>query len=218
LPTKSPPEATGARRPQDLAKQRQELAKRHIRRAAASVMALRGFSATIEEIARAAGVSARTVFRYYPTHDQLLAAGVREMLSALGEPIFDLPEPERDLDGWIDRLMLEAHLRNSEVLGRAFWDLSAPDTRTSDELADACGRRRPVRMQWMDYITSRSWAAAGGTGPAPPSLLEVFALLFSAFTTNSLAVDFDHTPEQSAELTASMLKTLLKAAVDRAAG
>jgi hypothetical protein len=65
----------------------------------------------------------------------------------------------------------------------------------------------------MDSIVERSWAAAGGRGAPPPPLTEAFWVALSAFTTNALAVDFDHTPEQSAAVSAAMLKTLLKDAV-----
>jgi hypothetical protein len=40
-----------------------------------------------------------------------------------------------------------------------------------------------------------------------------FALEFSAFTTHALMVDFERTPEQIGEITARILRTLLRRAV-----
>jgi AcrR family transcriptional regulator len=194
--------------------QKRELTRRIIGRSAATVMADKGFAATVDEVARVAGVSSRTVFRHFPAHDLLLAAGVREMVTAIGAPIIGLPDPEDDLDGWIDCLALEAHKRNTEVMGRAFWEVCNIDPDASGELASVCTARRSARLQWMAQIAARAWAAAGGRGKPPQDLLEMFVLLFSPFARNGLAVDCGHTPERSAKLAAASLKTLLRAAVD----
>src|SRR5579863_2390420 len=57
-----------------LAEERRDLTRCRIRQAAMEVIAQRGFNATVEEIAQRSGVSPRTIFRHYATHDRLIAA------------------------------------------------------------------------------------------------------------------------------------------------
>jgi AcrR family transcriptional regulator len=53
--------------------------------AAEEVFAQRGASASTEEVARLAGVAIGTVFRHFPTKDDLLAAILKRLLARLAE-------------------------------------------------------------------------------------------------------------------------------------
>ena len=102
------------------------------------VVARRGFGATVDEIAKVSGVSPRTVFRHYASHDLLIATTVKDMYEASGQrPIENLPTPDADLEGWIDGLAVTIHTRNAEILGDAFWDIHAPRHTPSKELLRA---------------------------------------------------------------------------------
>ena len=59
-----------------------------------------------------------------------------------------------------------------------------------------------------------AWDAAGGRGEPPQDLLWAFALHFSTFTTHSLMIDFDLSPNEVAGVTSSTLQTLLAKAID----
>ncbi len=126
-----------------LAAEKRQLTERRIRRAAMEVMALRGFSATVDEIADSAGVSSRTIYRYFATHDQLIAAGIEEGLQAAGQPIPGSPSVGDDFDGWLERIALEAHTKNATVVGAAFWDVLGPAPSESKEIEAARALRRP---------------------------------------------------------------------------
>ena len=177
-------------------------------------MARGGFSVTVDEIAALAGVSSRTIYRYFDTHDQLIAAGIRESLSAAGQLISGLPSVRDDLDGWIDRIALEAATRNATIIGAVFWDLVGPLPSSSKEIEEARALRRKSRMPWMNNLSSVAWVAAGGEGEPPSSLVTTFALALSAFTFHALAADFDYGPEETARFAASMIKERLTAEVD----
>jgi len=99
------------------------------------VVARRGFDATVDEIAQVSGVSPRTIFRHYASHDELIAATVKDMFEAGDRPIENLPSHSDDLDGWLEVLALTAHTRNAEILADAFWDLHAPNRKMSEELS-----------------------------------------------------------------------------------
>ncbi len=197
----------------DLAAEKRQVTRERILRAAMVAMAQRGFSATVEEIAAVAGVSPRTIYRYFDTHDQLIADGYREMLMAVGSIIPDLPSVNDDLEGWIDSIALTAHARNSMIIGAAFWDVFKPAPTVSKEIEEVRALRRPIRTQWMTGMAFVAWMAAGGQGEPPPSLVVTFALALSSFTTQGLAADFDYGPEETARFSAAMIKDHLAAAV-----
>ncbi len=178
------------------------------------VVAFRGFDATVAEIAEASGVSPRTVFRLYASHDQLIVATVKDMFEASGQPTEGVPTPTDDLDGWIEGLALTIHTRNAEILGEAFWDIHAPSRNASEALSEVDALRRESRTRGVCYLATLAWQRAGGTGEPPKDLMLAFALNFSAFTTQALMVDFDQTPAEIGVLTAQILKMLLWRAVE----
>jgi AcrR family transcriptional regulator len=197
-----------------LAAEKRQLTEARIRRAAMETMALRGFAATVDEIADRAGVSSRTIYRYFATHDQLIAAGIREGLQAAGQPIPGSPSVGDDFDGWIDRIALEAHTKNATVVGAAFWDVLGPAPSASKEIEEARALRRPTRMQWMSRLSTIAWAAAGGKGEPPTTVVTTFALALSAFTFHALAADFGYGPEETARFASAMIRERLASAVE----
>ena len=178
------------------------------------VVALRGFEATVEEIGQVSGVSPRTIFRHYASHDRLIVNTVKDMYEACGRrPIEGLPPPTDDLEGWIDGLAHTIHTRNAEILGNAFWDIHASRHRSSEVLDEVDSLRRDYRVRGVNYLVNLAWATAGGQREPPKDLVSAFALNFSAFTTHALMVDFDQSPAQIGALTADILKVLLWRAV-----
>ncbi len=178
------------------------------------VVARRGFDATVDEIAQVSGVSPRTIFRHYASHDQLILATVKDMCEACGrKPIEGLPSPTDDLEGWIEGVALTIHTRNAEIFGEAFWDIHAPSRNASPVLSEVNALRHESRTRGIQFLASLAWERAGGTGEPPQDLVLAFALNFSAFTTQALMVDFDQTPAQIGRLTADILKVALRRAV-----
>jgi len=179
------------------------------------VVARRGFDATVEEIAQLSGVSPRTIFRHYKSHDQLIVATVKDMWEACGHrPIEGLPNLSDDLDGWLEGLASTIHTRNAEIIGEAFWDIHAPNHNDTQTLADLPELRREYRVRGVGYLAALAWRTAGGRGDPPEALTLAFALHFSAFATQALMIDFDQTPAEIGELTADLLKIALARALD----
>ena len=216
------------RAPSALVTEQQQLTRSRIRQAAMEVVARRGFDATVEEIAQVSGVSPRTVFRHYATHDRLIAATIRDMFEACGRyPLKSLPRLVDDLDGWIDglprrvedldtwigSLTVTIHSRNARIFGQAFWDIHGPNCTASETLAEVAALRRRYRQRGVGYLVNLAWRSAGGQGEPPESLRSAFALNLSAFTTQALMVDFGQTPAQVGALTADILRALLARAV-----
>jgi AcrR family transcriptional regulator len=175
------------------------------------VVARRGFDGTVDEIAELSGVSPRTIFRHYLTHDRLIAATVKDMYFGWFE---DLPLPGDDLDGWIEELAVTVHTRTAYVVGAAFWDIHAPRANASEVLSEMDAQRRDVRVSGMQTLVKVVWKMAGGMGAPPEDLVLAFALYLSAFATQALMTDFDQTPAQIGALTAGILKMLLWRAIE----
>ena len=209
--------------PPSLAQEQRDLTRTRIRRAAMEVVARQGFDATVDEIAQVSGVSPRTIFRHYTSHDHLIAATVRDMFEACGLPrsvedlddwIEGLPRLFDDLDALIDGVALTFHVRSASIFGAAFWDICAPRPNASAVLAEVDALRRDYRLRGMNYCVNFAWKQAGGVGEPPRDLVLGFALNLSVFTTQALIVDFDQTPAQVGALTATILKLLLRRAVE----
>jgi len=197
--------------PPSLAEEQRDLTRSRIKQAAMEVVAQRGFNVTVEEIAQLSGVSPRTIFRHYATHDRLIAATVNDMYFGWIE---DLPLPGDDLDGWIEDLAVTVHTRTAYVVAAAFWDIHAPRANASEVLSEMDAQRRDVRVRGMQTLVKVVWPMAGGTGEPPEDLVLAFALNLSAFATQALMVDFDQTPAEIGALTADILKMLLWRAVE----
>lgn len=194
------------------------------------VVAKSGFDATVEEIAQLSGVSPRTIFRHYLSHDRLVAATVKDMFEACGrypieglprvvddlEGYLDaLPQDFDDLDSWLESLAVTIHTRTARIFGEAFWDIHAPSTRASEALSEVASLRREYRIRGVGFLAALAWRTAGGIGEPPSKLVLAFALNLSAFTTQALMIDFDRTPTQVGMLTAGILKAFLEDCVDQ---
>ena len=178
------------------------------------IVARKGFGATIDEIARHCAVSPRTIFRHYDSHDALIVETVKEMFNAIGQRADGGPTPEEDVVGWLDDLAHTIHSRNVAILGDAFWDTHAPPTSDSGVLKEVAKLRGDYRRRGVNYLALVAWRNAGGAGTPPQTLQLAFALLFSAFATQALTVDFERSPDEIGALTASILTSLLLRAVD----
>ena len=200
-----------------------------IRRATMEVVARRGFDATVDEIAQVSGVSARTIFRHYASRDRLIVETVRDMFEASGRYpdvasprdvddidawIDSLPQQVADVDRWLEALAVTIHTRMAEVFGTAFWDIYAPPKPGSEALGEVAELCRVYRIRGMRYMAAVAWRSAGGAGEPPEDVTLAFALLLSAHTTQALMADFDQTPAQIGALTADILQTLLRRAVE----
>src|SRR5262245_33272374 len=70
-----------------LADAQRDLARDRILRAARGALAERGLATTVDEVAEAAGVSRRTVFRHFDTRENLFAQALRDGLRSYGDRV-----------------------------------------------------------------------------------------------------------------------------------
>ncbi|MET7831484.1 TetR/AcrR family transcriptional regulator [Micromonospora sediminicola] len=103
--------------------------------AAETVFAEFGTRASTEEVARRAGLAIGTVFRHFPTKDDLLAAIMKRLLAQLVEEA-----TERDLFAFFRHVVAQAAAKKTAVdlLAGSGFDIRVPDALS--HLSDAVGR------------------------------------------------------------------------------
>ncbi len=194
-----------------LADEQRDVARARILRAAGTVLAQRGLAATVDDVAEAAGVNRRTVFRHFATRDGLFASAIREGVRRYAVHLPPAPEDD-DLRDWLLDLLLVTHRLNARN-GRIYWELAVPADDLSGELAAAAAERRDSRQRFAVGVTVRIWQARGGAGEPPEWLVDAVAVHLSGFTTQSLAGDFDRSPDEVARVSARVLEAALAAAL-----
>ena len=196
-----------------LADEQREVARQRILHAAGAALAARGLTATVDDVAEAAGISRRTIFRHFATRDALfvevIRAGVRRYAEQLPAP----PDPPGDLRPWLAELLAVTHRLNARN-GRVFWDLvgvRAEDL--SPELAAAAAECRDSRNRFASTVTEFLWQARGRQDAPPRWLTDAVAVQLSGFTTQSLAGDLNRSPDQVAAVSAQVIEAALAAAL-----
>lgn len=182
-----------------------------ILRAARSVLAERGLDSTVEEIADAAAVSRRTVFRHFSTRDRLLAEAVRDGMRSYGGHLARAPAGE-DLESWLLDAMITVHGLNARH-GRIYWELAGIGPELEGVMAEVAEERRQGRAQLVKAFTAAVWRGAGGRGRPPAWLADSCAVQLSAFSTRALTGDFRRSPEEVGRVCAKTLAAAARAAV-----
>lgn len=195
-----------------LAEAQRDLARTRILRAAGEVLATRGLTATMDDLAEVAGVNRRTVFRHYATRDGLFAQAILAGVHRYGDQLPTPPE-HGDLGEWLRELLVVTHRLNADN-GRVFWEIAAlPIDDLSAELAQAAQESRKARNSFAVKVTGRLWLAGGGRGKPPRWLVDAVAVQLSGFTTQSLIGDLGRSPEDVADVAARVIEAVLDAAI-----
>lgn len=181
-------------------------------RAAGAVLAARGLAATIDDVADAAGVSRRTIFRHFATRDALFVAVIRAGVRRYAEQI---PEPpaDDDLRDWLAELLAITHRLNAGN-GRVMWDLVGPQAREqSEQLAVVAEECRESRNRFAVTVTDVIWRARGGSGLPPRWLVDAVAVQLSGLTTASLGGDLGRSPDEVALVSARVIEAAMASAL-----
>jgi AcrR family transcriptional regulator len=192
--------------------EQRDVARARIVRAAQRVLAARGLATTVDEVAEAAGVSRRTVFRHFVSRERLFAAAIRAGLRTYADHLPPPPERPEDADAWLLEVLLASHRLNARN-GRIYWDLSALGSELTGELAAAGAERREARRGFAARVTRTLWRSRGGRGEPPGWLVDTLAVHLSGFTTQSLAGDFGRSPDEVAQVSFRVVEAAVSAAL-----
>jgi AcrR family transcriptional regulator len=183
--------------------EQRQLARDRIERAAVQVLADKGLSATVEEVAVAAGVSIRTVFRHFGTRDHMIATALRSQLYHYPDTL-PVPASGTTLESWLPKLLERVHRVNAE-LGRAYWELASLGYTLSGELGEVAAERLAGRKRLVTSLARGAWRLADNPSEPPSWLVDLFAIHVSAFTTRELVSDFGRSIEEVALMSSRIL-------------
>jgi AcrR family transcriptional regulator len=176
---------------------------------AKAALAARGFAATVDDIAAAAGVSRRTVFRHFATHDEVLTAAMTEILASYDRLIPGPPPAGADLKTWLGETAVALHNLNARLMGKAFWDMNV------DRPGMTPAERDRQRIGFATQIARHAWRAGNGRGQPPSWVVDAFALQLSGFATNCLA---GYNAEKAGRVSARILSAVLTTALAEEGG
>ena len=195
-----------------LAEELRDATRARILRAAGRVLAARGLAATVDEVAEAAGVNRRTVFRQFATREALIVATVRAGVQRYADQLPAAPEND-ELRGWLVDVLDVTHRLNARN-GRVFWELTGlPSQQLTGQIAQVAAECRESRNRFAAKVADRLWQARRGAGQAPRWLVDAVAVHLSGFTTQALAGDLGRAPEQVAAVSARVIEAALAAAL-----
>lgn len=155
---------------------------------------------TIEEVARVAGVSRGTVYRYWPTKDHLITAAFSRATAEFVQESVAVIDAETTL---IDRLVANAQLVRAYVPDQALLGLDETEPET---VAVLLTRDLPALMApwveiWVPYVESAQAAGEVRAGLDPRRVAEwVLRIVVSVVTTPGVTVDLDDPEDLSAFL------------------
>ncbi|HEX4868050.1 MAG TPA: TetR/AcrR family transcriptional regulator [Acidimicrobiales bacterium] len=188
-------------------------ARERIVRGARAGLAERGLAVRVEDVAAAAGLSRRTVFRYFETRESLLVAALQDSMRSYGKNV-PRPGPDVELEEWLRAALVAVHRMNAQH-GRVYFEL-ASGVELQGELGDLARARRAARAELVHRFTDTAWRLAGGTSDPPPWLHDAVAVSLSAFATEALGPDFGRAPEEVGESLAPALAHAVRGAVAEA--
>lgn len=183
------------------------------------LLADRGVDVTMDDLAQACGVGRRTLFRYFESREDLIAATIAHSYERLMADVFvsdpDTADSEiNDPDQLIATVLTKTH-RVAAVMGRAHWQVAA-DPESHGELGAAIAARRQARTEYVTDFCGRLWSLSNGPGQPPTWLADTFGLVESLFAYQGLQRDFGRTDREVTETTIRIMQVALAAALAEA--
>lgn len=148
-----------------------------------AVFAEKGLRGTADDVAVAAGVSRRTVFRHFPTHGELFALVIVRVLEAYQQEVPGAAAAMEDFEPGLLYAARQAHRLNQEIMGAGFWDIHTQGAGSEPEVLSVLSEFLPRRYELFEAIANAGWKAKGGHGTAPRWVVESCILCLSGFAT-----------------------------------
>jgi AcrR family transcriptional regulator len=198
-------EQSGRPRQSGLQQRKRQLTVDAIVRAAQQGMREYGLDVTVDMIAALAEVDRRTVFRHFPTREDIMSAAFVAMHADYLRHV--PPYAGEDWQDWLVEVARWQHHTSAQV-GRLLWDCQT--RHLSTRMAAVFAKEQQAHKDVWAMLVSTLWQAAGGAG-APPELLRqtVDAHLSSLFT-QAVLRDAQGTPDLAAELATTAITSTVR--------
>ncbi len=176
-----------------------------------TALAASGLDATVDEVAHAAGVSRRTIFRHFANQGELILATLIEVRRRLDEGMPGPPPPGADIETWLTESVVKAHELFRTLIGRFFWDLYTERHHVSPEVTARISGAMALRQRYAKLFADGAWQALGGEGETPTWVRDSCALHSSGFATNAFPA---YSAGETGQLCARLLWLTLTTALD----
>lgn len=180
------------------------------------LLASEGVDVTMDQLAAAAGIGRRTLFRYFPSREALVAAAVRQSYDQLLAEVFARHDESLGPEDTIRSVLTRTHAV-AERMGRAHWQVAA-DPESHGELGEAVAARRQARTRYVSGFVAELWARCGRTDEPPRWLVDTFGLVESLFAFQALQRDLGRSREEIVETTTTAMVAALHEALRATAG
>jgi len=185
------------------------LTRYRVLRSTRPLLAERGLAVSMDDIAEAAGVSRRSLFRHFESRNALIAATLESSLEEFYGVLNEALAADGEFRDWLTALTQRLFAAQSGA-GVAFWQLAAAtDNELPPELAAVNKRRRKNRQQLTEAVADIAWRRAGGRSPCPSVLADTFALTMSTFTGQSLVTDYELSLDRTVELAVTVVTAVI---------
>jgi AcrR family transcriptional regulator len=193
----------------DLLDNPKSLTRYRVLRSTRPLLAERGLSVSMDDIAEAAGVSRRSLFRHFDSRNALIADALESSFEIFGGELREALVAEGDLRDWLAALTRRLLVAQRSA-GVAFWQLtSSADGELPPEFEAVNQRRRTNRERLTEAVANTAWGRAGGRAPCPTVVMDAVALTFSTFTTHSLLEDYDIGVDRVVEVVVTVLTAVI---------
>lgn len=189
-----------------------ELRRRAIR-ATRLLIAQSGLDVSMDQIAAAAGVGRRSLFRHFKSRDALVGEALDSAFRWYESQLDAAMPVNGTLDEWLHSVLRRTHQTHLDA-GRGLWRLaSAFDDELPPEFNAANKRRRAMRRRVTQGLADRAWKAAGGSGDTPEPLVDAMLIVVSSFTTHSMIIDRRRSLESLVRASVAVLLAVIGSAL-----
>ncbi len=185
------------------------LLRKRVIRATRALIATSGLYVSMDQIAEAADVGRRSLFRHFKSRDALVGEVLDSTFRWHEDQLDAAADSFGPLAQWLPAVLRRTH-QSHLAAGRGLWQLaSAFDDELPPEFSAANRRRRSMRRRMTQRIADRAWISAGETSSTPQMLVEAMAIVISSFTTHSMTIDRKRSTESYVRTSMAILMAVI---------
>lgn len=187
------------------------VSRERVLRATQRLLAEQGLGISMDDIAVAADVGRRSLFRHFDSRDALVAEALERSLGWYFDRVVVPADRYPSLDDWLVALAQGIHRLHLDA-GRAIWQLAAAnDAELTPTLVAVNRVRRTNGRRFTQQIATTAWRLAGGDGPPPDVVTDAFVFTLSSYATRSTIVDRRTSLDRASRNAAAILGAVVRA-------
>lgn len=180
-------------------------------RATQLLLAQRGLGISMDDIAVAANVGRRSLFRHFDSREALVSEALERSLTWYFDRVGDQADEHLPLDEWLVALARRIHRLHLDA-GRATWQLAAAhDDELTPPLVAVNRLRRSNARRFIQQVAAQAWRLAGDDGDPPDAVVDAFVFTLSSYATRSTISDRRISLDRTATSAGAILSATIRA-------